>query len=119
VEVARRDTLEKSTYDVTDLDIKIEHLLQQIQDNIYRKALTHREENTHRADTWEEFNRILDEKGGFIYAHWDGTAETEQKIKDLTKATIRCIPVDNKLEDGKCILTGNPSLQRVIFARAY
>lgn len=119
VEVARRDTLEKSTYDVTDLDIKIEHMLQQIQDNIYRKALTHREENTHRADTWEEFNRILDEKGGFIYAHWDGTAETEQKIKDLTKATIRCIPVDNKLEDGKCILTGNPSVQRVIFARAY
>lgn len=119
VEVARRDTLEKSTFEVTDLDVKVEHLLRQIQDNIFRKALAHREENTHIADTWEEFNRILDEKGGFVYAHWDGTAETELKIKDLTKATIRCIPLGNKAEEGKCILTGNPSGQRVLFARAY
>lgn len=119
VEVARRDTKEKAVYQVADLDLKIEHLLEQIQDNIYRKALDFREENTFRADTWEEFNEILDKKGGFIYAHWDGTSETEQKIKELTKATIRCIPLNNKQEDGKCILTGNPSVQRVYFARAY
>jgi prolyl-tRNA synthetase len=119
VEVARRDTREKSVYQMTDLDVKIEHLLNQIQDNIYKKALTYREENTHRADTWEEFNSLLDEKGGFIYAHWDGTPETEQKIKELTKATIRCIPLNNKQEAGKCVLTGNPSIQRVLFARAY
>ncbi|MFN0189692.1 MAG: proline--tRNA ligase [Bacteroidia bacterium] len=119
VEVARRDTKEKSVYQVTDLDLKIEHLLSQIQDNIYKKAQTFREENTYRADSWTEFNKILDEKGGFIYAHWDGTPETEEKIKEMTKATIRCIPLGNKLEAGKCILTGNPSIQRVVFARAY
>ncbi|MFM9056573.1 MAG: proline--tRNA ligase [Bacteroidota bacterium] len=119
VEVARRDTREKAVYQVADLDHKIAHLLEQIQDNIYRQALTRREESTHRADTWEEFNQILDEKGGFVYAHWDGTSETEQKIKEMTKATIRCIPLDNPQEEGKCILTGNPSNQRVIFARAY
>lgn len=119
VEVARRDTKEKSVYQITDLEVKIEHLLNQIQDNIYKKALTYREENTHRADTWEEFNKLLDEKGGFIYAYWDGTPATEQKIKELTKATIRCIPLNNKQEAGKCVLTGNPSSQRVLFARAY
>lgn len=119
VEVARRDTKEKAVYQVTDLDLKIDHLLSQIQDNIFKKALTFRDQNTYRADSWEEFNSILDEKGGFIYAHWDGTPETEQKIKDLTKATIRCIPFNNKLEAGKCVLTGNPSSQRVLFARAY
>lgn len=119
VEVARRDTKEKSVYQITDLEVKIEHLLNQIQDNIYKKALTYREENTHRADTWEEFNKLLDEKGGFIYAHWDGTPATEQKIKELTKATIRCIPLNNKQEAGKCVLTGSPSPQRVLFARAY
>ncbi|MBK7682062.1 MAG: proline--tRNA ligase [Bacteroidetes bacterium] len=119
VEVARRDTKEKSVYQVTDLDLKVEHLLSQIQDNIYKKAQTFREENTYRADSWEEFNKILDDKGGFIYAHWDGTPETEEKIKEMSKATIRCIPLGNKLEAGKCILTGNPSTQRVVFARAY
>lgn len=119
VEVARRDTKEKSVYQVTDLDLKVEHLLSQIQDNIYRKAQTFREENTFRADSWEEFVKILDDKGGFIYAHWDGTPETEEKIKEMSKATIRCIPFGNKLEAGKCILTGNPSTQRVVFARAY
>ncbi len=119
VEVARRDTKEKAVYQMMDLDVKVEHLLNQIQDNIYKKALDFREENTVRADTWEEFNKILDEKGGFIYAHWDGTPETEQKIKELTKATIRCIPLNNKQEAGKCVLTGNPSTQRVLFARAY
>jgi prolyl-tRNA synthetase len=119
VEVARRDTKEKAVYQMTDLHIKIEHLLEQIQDNIYRKALDFREEKTYRADTWDEFMDILDNKGGFVYAHWDGTTETEVKIKELSKATIRCIPLDNQPEDGKCILTGNPSGQRVLFARAY
>jgi prolyl-tRNA synthetase len=119
VEVARRDTKEKAVYQLVDLDIKIEHLLEQIQENIYRKALAFREEKTFRADTWEEFMDILDNKSGFIYAHWDGTTETEIKIKELSKATIRCIPMDNQPEDGACILTGNPSGQRVLFARAY
>ncbi|MBK9317867.1 MAG: proline--tRNA ligase [Bacteroidetes bacterium] len=119
VEVARRDTKEKAVYQIMDLDVKIDHLLSQIQDNIYKKAMTFRDENTFRADSWEEFNKILDEKGGFIYAHWDGTSETELKIKEMTKATIRCIPLNNKMEAGKCILTGNPSTQRVVFARAY
>jgi prolyl-tRNA synthetase len=78
-----------------------------------------REEKTNRADTWDEFIEILDTKGGFVYAHWDGTTETEEKIKELTKATIRCIPMDNQVEEGLCILTGKPSGQRVLFARAY
>jgi prolyl-tRNA synthetase len=118
-EVARRDTKEKSVYQLTDLEVKIEHLLGQIQDNIFKKALDHRESNTFRADTWDEFVRLLDESPGFIYAHWDGTPETEQKIKELTKATIRCIPLDNKQENGMCIYSGKPSVQRVLFARAY
>ena len=118
-EVARRDTKEKSVYQLTDLEVKIEHLLGKIQDNIYKKALDHREANTFRADTWDEFVRLLDESPGFIYAHWDGTPETEQKIKELTKATIRCIPLDNKQENGACIFSGKPSVQRVLFARAY
>jgi prolyl-tRNA synthetase len=118
VEVARRDTKEKSVMQLTDLTLKIEHLLTQIQDNIYRKAVNFREMKTFKADSYDEFKRLIEE-GGFIYAHWDGTTETEQKIKEETKATIRCIPIDNKPEDGKCILTGNPSKQRVIFAKAY
>ncbi len=119
VEVARRDTKEKAVYQMTDLHLKIENLLEQIQDNIYRKALDSREEKTNRADTWDEFIEILDSKGGFVYAHWDGTTETEEKIKELTKATIRCIPMDNPIEEGQCVLTGKPSGQRVLFARAY
>ena len=119
VEVARRDTKEKAVYQMTDLHLKIENLLEQIQDNIYRKALDLREEKTNRADTWDEFIEILDTKGGFVYAHWDGTTETEEKIKELSKATIRCIPMDNPVEEGLCILTGKPSGQRVLFARAY
>jgi prolyl-tRNA synthetase len=119
VEIARRDTLEKETLHIQDLPNKITHLLEQIQQNLYDKALTHREQNTFRADTWDEFVKLLDEPGGFIYAHWDGTSETEEKIKELTKATIRCIPLDNPTEDGVCILSGNHSKQRVIFARAY
>ncbi|MBS1637896.1 MAG: proline--tRNA ligase [Bacteroidetes bacterium] len=119
VEVARRDTLEKETLSITDLENKIEHLLQNIQDNLYKIALTRREEMTHRADTYEEFKKLLDEKGGFIYAHWDGTSETEEKIKEETKATIRCIPLNNVQEAGVCIYSGKPSTQRVLFARAY
>ncbi len=119
VEVARRDTKEKTVIQITDLALKIEHLLDQIQDNIYRKAVTFRETKTFNADTMDEFNRILDNEGGFIHAHWDGTSETEEKIKEETKATIRCIPLNNKQEEGKCIYSGKPSKQRVIFARAY
>lgn len=119
VEVARRDTLEKETLSLTDLDNKIEHLLQNIQDNLYRMAVTRREQMTHRADTYEEFKQLLDDKGGFIMAHWDGTPETEDKIKEETKATIRCIPLNNPAENGVCIYSGKPSTQRVLFARAY
>ena len=90
-----------------------------IQQNIYNRALAFRTERITNADSWDEFVKLLDEKGGFIAAHWDGSGETEEKIKEQTKATIRCIPLDNKLEDGVCILTGNPSTQRVLFARAY
>jgi prolyl-tRNA synthetase len=119
VEVARRDTKEKETLQTTDLAVKIKHLLEQIQTNIYQKALDFRTNMTHKADSWEEFERLLDEKGGFIAAHWDGTGETEQQIKEKTKATIRCIPLNNAEEAGSCILTGKPSSQRVLFARAY
>ncbi len=119
VEVARRDTQEKEILQFQDIDTKIEHLLEAIQDNLYQKALSFRENNTRKADTWEEFVNILDDQGGFILAHWDGTAETEQKIKEETKATIRLIPIDGKMEDGKCIYSGKPSKQRVVFARAY
>ena len=119
VEVARRDTLEKGIYQIIDIDKKIVNLLESIQNNMFQKALAFREENTRNADTWEEFVDILDSKAGFIMAHWDGTPETEQKIKDETKATIRCIPLNNKLEAGKCIYSGKPSTQRVVFARAY
>lgn len=119
VEIARRDTKEKAIYQTIDLDLKIEHLLNQIQDNIYKKALDFKDNSTYHADTMDEFLNILDNKGGFIYAHWDGTAETEDKIKQQTKATIRCIPINNHKEEGKCILTGKHSEQRVLFARAY
>jgi prolyl-tRNA synthetase len=119
VEVARRDTKEKAVYQFIDLDLKIENLLLQIQDNIYKKALSFRTNSEYIADSMEDFIKILDDKGGFIYAHWDGTVETELKIKEMTKATIRCIPLNQKQESGKCILTGKPSSRRVIFARAY
>lgn len=118
VELARRDTKEKETLSQIDLASKIEHLLEQIQQNMYNKALDFRDSSIHKVDTYEDFKLALD-KGGFVYAHWDGTSETETRIKEETKATIRCIPLDNPLEDGKCILTGNPSTQRVMFARAY
>jgi len=119
VEVARRDTKEKQVMAEVDLAHKIEHLLTQIQDNIYQKALDFRAENITTVNTWEEFKHFLENKPGFILAHWDGTSETETKIKEETKATIRCIPLDSELEEGKCVYTGNPSKQRVLFAKAY
>lgn len=119
VEVARRDTLEKEVFQMTDIGNKISHLLEQIQQNLYQKALNYRENNSFYVNSWEEFKETLDQKGGFIYAHWDGTSETEEKIKDETKATIRVIPLNNPQENGKCIYSGKPSTQRVVFARAY
>jgi prolyl-tRNA synthetase len=119
IEVARRDTLEKEVLQMADIDHKIEHLLEQIQENLYQKAINFREDNTHRADTWEEFVDIIENKGGFVYAHWDGTDETEMAIKNKTKATIRLIPLDDDKEAGKCILSGKPSERRVVFAKAY
>ncbi len=118
-EVARRDTLEKASYALDTLDETIEKLLVEIQANLYNRSLQFRDANIRKADTWDEFVSLLDNEAGFVYAHWDGTTETEEKIKELAKATIRCIPFDNPLEDGKCILTGKPSKQRVLFARAY
>lgn len=118
-EVARRDTKEKASVSLDGLADHIKGLLDEIQQNLYNRALAFREENTRQVDDWEEFVRLLDEKPGFISAHWDGTAETEEAIKEKTKATIRCIPLNNQQEEGKCILTGKPSRQRVLFARAY
>jgi prolyl-tRNA synthetase len=118
IEVARRDTLEKETHQITDIEIKVEHLLEKIQDNLYKKALTFREEKTYKADSKDEFKKLT-EQGGFVYAHWDGTSETEELIKQETKATIRCIPLDAKGEDGVCLFSGNPSSKRVLFAKAY
>ncbi len=119
VEVARRDTKEKESRSLDGLAEHVQGLLTDIQSNMYQKALAFRTENTHKIDNWDDFVKTLDEKAGFISAHWDGTPETEEKIKELTKATIRCIPLNNPQEEGKCILTGNPSKERVLFARAY
>jgi prolyl-tRNA synthetase len=119
VELARRDTREKQTVNQEGLDLYIAQLLEEIQANIYNKAEAFRADNITEANSYEEFKELLDGKAGFISAHWDGTPETEQKIKEETKATIRCIPLDNKLEDGICIYSGKPSIQRVLFARAY
>ena len=119
VEVARRDTLEKEVLRITDIEVKIVHLLDHIQKNLYDRAYAFRDNNTFKVDSYEEFKRVLDEKGGFILAHWDGTTETEERIKEETKATIRVIPLNNVKEDGKCIYSGRPSGQRVVFARAY
>jgi prolyl-tRNA synthetase len=119
VEVARRDTKEKETVGLDGIAQYIDGLLTDIQHNLFKKAKEYRDQHITPADSWEEFEKLLDEKGGFISAHWDGTAETEAVIKEKTKATIRCIPLDNKKENGQCILTGKPSVQRVLFARAY
>ncbi len=119
VEIARRDTKEKTTISMEGLTETVSNLLLEIQDNLFNRAKQYRDEHITKAETWDEFVNILDTKTGFVAAHWDGTPETEEKIKELTKATIRCIPLDNVLEAGKCILTGSPSTQRVLFARAY
>ena len=118
-EVARRDTKEKKSYSLDNLCDEVKILLDEIQENIFAKALKFRNEKITEANTWDEFIQILDSIGGFVSAHWDGTGETENAIKEKTKATIRCIPMGNKEEAGKCILTGNDSKQRVLFARAY
>jgi prolyl-tRNA synthetase len=119
VEVARRDTKEKQSISLNTVVSHIQQLLEDIQQNLFEKARKYRDEHITKANTWEEFVQILDEKGGFVSAHWDGTAETEEAIKEKTKATIRCIPLNNPTEEGKCILTGKPSKERVLFARAY
>ncbi|MDQ1297462.1 MAG: prolyl-tRNA synthetase, partial [Bacteroidota bacterium] len=119
VEVARRDTLEKEIIPMDKILTHVMWLLEEIQKNIYKKALEFRNENTFKVDTWDDFVRILDNTGGFILAHWDGTSETEEKIKEETKATIRCIPFNSPDEDGKCIYSGKPSKRRALFARSY
>ncbi len=119
IEVARRDTKEKQVMKMDEVVAAIPSLLENIQTNIYNRALKFRNEMTTRVETYDEFKKVLDDKGGFVLAHWDGTAETEAKIKEETKATIRCIPLDAPTEVGKCVYSGNPSGKRVMFARAY
>jgi prolyl-tRNA synthetase len=118
IEVARRDSLTKETRPLEGVEEHVKWLLGDIQEKIYQKALAFREQSTHIVDTWEEF-KVQIERGGFILAHWDGTAETEEKIKEETKATIRCIPLNAPQEEGTCVYSGNPSTKRVVFARAY
>jgi prolyl-tRNA synthetase len=119
VEVARRDTKEKTSVPMDGIDDYIEQLLIDIQNNLFDRAKKYRDDHITKVDNFEDFKSVLAEKGGFISAHWDGTSETELKIKEMTKATVRCIPLDNPQEDGKCVLTGQPSKQRVLFAKAY
>lgn len=119
IEVARRDTREKASVPVDGIVDHIVDLLDDIQRSMFERARAFRDAHITRVDTWEDFVRVLDETGGFVSAHWDGTGETEERIKEETKATIRCIPLDNPLEDGVCVRTGKPSTQRVLFARAY
>jgi prolyl-tRNA synthetase len=119
VELARRDILTKETVAVAGVEDLIENLLEEIQNSIFQRALDFRTEKTTKVDSYDEFKELLETKTGFFLAHWDGTAETEEKIKNETKATIRCIPFDNEQEDGVCMVTGKPSKQRVVFAKAY
>ena len=118
VELARRDTLEKSSIPLEEVADTVNDLLGQIQQSLFERALRFQKANTHRVDSWEEFVERIEE-GGFLSAHWDGTAETEERIKKETKATIRCIPLNAEVENGKCVYSGNPSKKRVLFARAY
>jgi prolyl-tRNA synthetase len=118
-EVARRDTLTKEIVTHDDIINYIDTKLVEIQNNIFQKALKFRTEHTTKVDTWDEFKEVLETKQGFILAHWDGTSETEEKIKAETKATIRCIPINPEREDGKCVFSGKPSNYRVVFAKAY
>ena len=119
VEVARRDTLTKETISRDSVVTHVTGLMEEIHKNIYRKAADFRAENTYSTDSWDEFRDIIENKGGFVMAHWDGTTATEEQIKNLTKATIRAIPFDTPAEEGRCILSGRPSNGRVLFARAY
>jgi prolyl-tRNA synthetase len=119
VEVARRDTLSKTTFPLAGLSKEIKNLLTEIQETLYKRAFDFRDAHITEVDTFEDFKKVLEEKGGFISAHWDGTAQTEQKIKDATKATIRCIPYDSTEEVGVCVFSGAPSKGRVLFAKAY
>lgn len=119
VELARRDTLTKETTMLEGIAVKVKNLLEDIQSSLHSRALAFRDSHITEVNDFEEFKEVLEVKGGFLSAHWDGTAETEDKIKDLTKATIRCIPLDNKKEAGSCVFTGKPSTQRVLFAKAY
>jgi prolyl-tRNA synthetase len=119
VEIARRDTKEKSTVSMEGITETVSQLLLDIQSNLFNRAKKYRDDHITKVDRWEDFISVLDTKAGFVSAHWDGTPETEEKIKEMTKATIRCIPLNNEQEVGSCILTGNPSAQRVLFARAY
>lgn len=119
VEVARRDTLEKQTVSQDEVVDYVANLLEEIQESLFEKAVSYRDNHITEVDTFEEFKEVIENKGGFVSAHWDGSIETEDKIKELTKATIRCIPNDAKNEEGKCVLTGNESTRRVLFAKAY
>lgn len=119
IEVARRDTKEKMIWQAENITSQVKELLDNIQGQIYNRAFQFRTEHSSEANTWEEFLNIIENKGGFISAHWDGTTETEEKIKEATKATIRCIPLDSKKESGKCVFSGKESKQRVLFARSY
>lgn len=119
VEIARRDTLTKEVVNLENIDQYVADLLEEIQKTIFQKAVDFRTEKTTKVDTYDEFKEVLENKGGFILAHWDGTPETEQRIKEETKATIRCIPFDGEKEEGTCIYSGKPSSQRVLFALAY
>ena len=119
LEIARRDTLEKKNISQDTVVSYVEKTLEEIQNNLFNKALDYRDTHITEVNTFEEFKDVLNNKAGFVSAHWDGTTATEDKIKDLTKATIRCIPLNNKIEEGKCIFTGEKSVQRVLFAKAY
>ena len=119
LEIARRDTLSKETQPIAGVENYIHQLLTKIQEDIYQRALNFRNENITKVDTYEEFKKVLEEKGGFIAAHWDGTEEEEERIKEETKATIRCIPLDAVEEDGVSLISGKPSKRRVLFAKAY
>jgi prolyl-tRNA synthetase len=118
-EVARRDTLTKEIVSKDGIEIFIQNKLKQIQEELFTKAIDYRTEHTTEVNDFEEFKKVLDTKGGFISAHWDGTSATEEKIKELTKATIRCIALNRVEEAGKCVFTGAPSTGRVLFAKAY
>jgi prolyl-tRNA synthetase len=119
VELARRDTLTKETIQLDELTKTIESTLKDIQSNLYKRALDFRDSHITEVDNFDAFKEVLKTEGGFISAHWDGTTETETKIKELTKATIRCVPYNSENEDGTCVFSGKPSKQRVLFAKAY